>query len=231
MKLPSWIITILFLFLFLILPVSNCFGEESLVAVYIKGEKIELNLLLKEGRYFINEADLIELLKEFYPDEKEKVKDINGSGWVSFRDFWEQLEYGVIWLDDIKSIVVAAIGKETNLPPEAVNLLKEAIADTNWLGLKSIEDTKNHLGLFYTRDIVEDLADEVFNFNQIETDWHSLYELSGIRLLDHEGEWFLVNAEIKEHNYSLNQTFIVKGMVKLELLEKGWRITQYQYFD
>lgn len=229
MKASSLIMAIIFLFL--MLPISGSWGEEGPVSVYVKGKKTELNLKKREGRYYIYHTDLIELLKEYYPDEKAFLKELDANSWVAFRDFWENFNQEVIWLDGMGQIVVARKDKKGEIPLEAETVLKEAIADINWIKLKTAEEIKNHLELFYSKDLIEELANHLYEFVQVETDWHSSYQLSELHFLDSNHNWFLVRVQINEYNYSFDKTFFSEGVVKLEQTEKGWRIAGYQYFD
>lgn len=202
-----------------------------------RGELISLRLTLIEGRFHFYGPDLASLVEagEHHLEKDFKEQMPTEPSWIPLRDFWEKLGRQVIWLPEMETIILQEVKKEiAGIPEEAKKVLEEGIADTGWLQADSPQGLYQHLLGYYTSSLVEELIPDILDFISEDTDWHSLYLLQDVELLDGADDWLLLRIRLMEISPSGEEILMGSGVIKMILTEEAfWKIsgTIYEWGD
>jgi hypothetical protein len=218
------------LFVMLVLwPCQFAIGEtEKVPRIIWNGELLSsFRLALIDGRYYFYGPDLISLVEagRLHLEEDCKKQIPATLFWIPLRSFWEKLGGQVIWLPELETIVLREGKKEETMPEEAIQVLKEGIADSDWLQAHSAQELYEHLLGYYTPNLAEELLPDILDFIKEETDWHSLYLLQDMEFLDRAEEWLLLYVSLKEISPLGEQILLGSGVIKMVFTEEGfWKI-------
>lgn len=225
----SWIRVVLLFFTVIILTPSADWGHSTDYRVYYLGEEANLSLSTKDGRVYGLKTELLKLAEEFFPETyPPRAAD---SQWLPLRTFWEGLGLNVNWLPEVKAIIVSENTGHIVVPQEAQEIMEKALADTQWLSVNSEQELHVHLSQFYTPELIEKIFLDTWSFLQLETDWHSLYQLADSQGIDAGEDWLLVKVTVSENISPDEELRLINGIIKLRKLDVGWRIDAHHYYE
>ncbi|NLC76037.1 MAG: hypothetical protein GX750_00195 [Clostridia bacterium] len=215
---------------FCLLLNSLCWGTplEQDVAVYFRGEEIKLSLVYQDGRFYGFRPEMSQLLLPASGVEQSVSPADNGQ-WLPLRTYWEELGFRVLWRPALKAIIISDNPGDPTIPPAALAIAEQAIADTEWLTAETEDSLAAHFRRFYTPETVGGLVKDTWEFIKVETDWHSLYTLKDAQLLDRGEDWCLLEVTVSETHVFLADPVTFPGIMKLYRLDSGWRIGAYRY--
>lgn len=206
-------------------------GKPRDLTLFYNGNEIPLHLKFKSGRFYGKEEELIHLWQTdtlYSPWEKQGQRQ----EYIPLREFWEDKGFLVQWLPGQDLIIVGRDPKDLSLPRKARKVIASAIADTKWLMAENQEELANHLAAFYTTELAEELLIDIWPFIQVETDWHSLYQLDKLEILDGvPGDWLLLGIKVEEYQFPQKEKVYFFGIVKLVKLDQEWKIVRQIYYD
>lgn len=112
---------------------------------------------------------------------------------------------------------------------ELAGLITEAVEDNRWLTVKSRQEAKEHLSKYYTGQLLEDNANNVWEFVQRPTDWHYIATVNQIQVHLRSATEAVVTAEILEYDIINNELYKGRGKYLLVYTGQGWRIAEAEY--
>lgn len=219
---------VIFIFVFVGLSGTSEGAEGENCLVFFRGEEIKLTLKKENGRFYGLHQEMINLVPEVIPPRNEEDEQA-GLNWVPLRVFWEKAGFQVNWLPELKAIIISEKTDSFTLPPEALTIIGQAIADVDWLKYKTEDALREHLEQYYTPEAVDGMIKDTLEFVNIETDWHIIWALEDAEVIYRGENRCLVKVTVSERVDPFSEPVIFPGMIRLEHQEAGWRIDYHRF--